>query len=306
MRIVEDVTSFDEALPSLVLTIGSFDGVHLGHQRILNALLAEARACNGVAAVMTLRPHPREFFSPKNAPNILSDDCQKEALLAKLGVDLLFYLPFTADIAHMERQDFLETILLGRCHARHIIVGHDFAFGRGAEGNYEFLKAQAARLNFQVQEIPPLIIQGERVSSTLIREAILQGELDKAETFLGRRYAIAGEVISGRGMGVKLGFPTANVEPHNKTIPAHGVYVAEATVAGATYPAAVNIGIAPTIRHEDMMIEVHILDFDRRIVGERIEVTFHKRLRPEAKYESLDALIAAIQKDVDAVRAYFA
>ncbi len=305
MRIVEDVTSFEEELPALVLTIGSFDGVHLGHQRILQALIEDARERQGLAAVMTLRPHPREFFAPRNAPNILSDDLQKQALLEQMGVDILFYLPFTAEIAHMDRQDFLKEILLGRCCARKLIVGHDFAFGRGAEGNYEFLKEQTHRLNFEVREIPPLIIQGERVSSTLIREAILQGELDKTETFLGRRYAIAGEVISGRGMGVKLGFPTANVEPHNKTIPAHGVYVAEATMAGTTYPAAVNIGIAPTIRHEDMMIEVHILDFARNITGERIEVTFHKRLRPEAKYDSLDALIAAIQKDVDEVRQYF-
>ncbi len=305
MRLINDVTQFKEALPRLVLTIGSFDGVHLGHQRILREVVAEARKRSGTAASMTLQPHPREYFSPQNAPNILTDDEKKTELMEKIGLDVFFYLPFNSLIANMERQVFVEKILLERCNAEMILVGHDFAFGKGAEGNYAYLKSISSEYGFEVTEIPPLILHGERVSSTLIREAVLQGELDKAEVFLGRRYAISGTVLAGRGMGKKLGFPTANIEPHNKTIPAHGVYVAEVIYQGQKHAAAINIGIAPTIRHEDIMIEAHILDFDKNIVDERIEIVFHKRLRPEAKYDSYDALISAIHKDVEAVRSYF-
>ena len=305
MRLISDVTQFREVLPRLVLTIGSFDGVHLGHQRILREVVSEARKRNGTAAAMALQPHPREYFSPQNAPNILTDDEKKAELMEEIGLDVFFYLPFNSHIANMERQVFVEKILLECCHADMILVGHDFAFGKGAEGNFAYLDSISSQYGFDVIEVPPLILHGERVSSTLIREAVLQGELDKAEVYLGRRYAISGTVQSGRGMGKKLGFPTANIEPHNKTIPAHGVYVAEALYAGQTYAAAVNIGIAPTIRHDDIMIEAHILDFDKNIVNERIEIVFHKRLRPEAKYDSYDALISAIHKDVQAVRVYF-
>jgi riboflavin kinase/FMN adenylyltransferase len=185
------------------------------------------------------------------------------------------------------------------------IVGHDFAFGKDARGNFEYLEQVAPQYGLEVRQVPPVIIQGERVSSTLIRERVLQGELENVELFLGRKYSIVGTVTTGRGMGSKLGFPTANVEPHNSAVPAHGVYVAEALLDGQRYRAAVNIGIAPTIRHEDIMIEAHLLDFSGDIVGKRIEIVFHKRLRPEKKYATLDELIAAIAEDVAEVRSFF-
>jgi len=306
MQVVEDVRVFSEDLPGLCLTIGSFDGLHLGHRRIIDRLQAAARARGGTAALMTLRPHPRQFFAPESVPNLLTGDGQKERLLAELGVDVLFVLPFDASVANLPREQFLEDIVLERCRARHLVVGHDFAFGRGATGDYAWLAGQAPARGFTVEEVAPLIVGGERISSTLIREALLQGELEQAEGCLGRRYAIAGEVVRGRGVGVQLGFPTANIRPGAHVIPAHGVYAAEARFDGRRCIAAVNIGIAPTVRHEDITVEAFLLDFEGDIVGQSLELVFHRRLRPEVKFPDWEALKAAIAADVAAIRGYFA
>jgi len=306
MLIVEDVRNYDADFPELTLTIGSFDGVHLGHRRILDRLNEATRAHGGSSGVMTLRPHPREFFNPEHAPNILTTPEKKAALLRESGVDVLFILPFTAQVANLDRCEFLEKIVLGRCKARRLVVGHDFAFGRGARGNYDYLKEAAPEYGIGVEQVPPLILGGERVSSTLIREYVLQGDLEQVELYLGRKYSLMGRVISGRGMGAKLGWPTANIAPGNHAIPMHGIYVAEALLGGKKWQAAVNIGIAPTIRHEDIMVEAHLLDFEGDLVNQTLELVFHKRLRPEKKFASHEALSAAIAEDVAAVRAYFA
>lgn len=306
MRVIQDVRSFEGSYPELVLTIGSFDGIHRGHRRIIDTLTASARARRGTAAVMTLRPHPRQFFAPESAPNILTQEAKKESLLAEAGVDVLYYLPFGAEVAALDRADFLEEIVLQRCGARELIVGHDFAFGKGAAGNYAYLCGVAPGLGLEVVEAPALIIDGERVSSTLIRQYILQGDLAKVEKLLGRKYSVTGEVTTGRGMGRKLGFPTANIEPHNNAIPAHGVYAAEAIVDDIAYLAAVNVGIAPTLAHDSAKVEAYLLDFDGDLVGKSVEIVFHHRLRPEKKYDSLEALVAAIDADVQWIRSYFA
>ena len=306
MRIVENVLENHPAPgEGVALTIGSFDGVHRGHRALLDRLNAEARQSGLPSAVMTLRPHPRQFFNPGNAPNILTSDAQKARLLEELGVDALFFLPFDASVANLDREAFLRDIVVGRCDARKLVVGHDFRFGRGAAGTFEYLLETAPGLGVEVCQIDPLFAAGQCVSSTIIRERILQGEVESVEEFLGRRYSIEGEVVRGRGIGHELGFPTANVAPHNSAIPAHGVYAAEALVDGTRWMAAVNIGIAPTIRQEAVTIEAYLLDFDGDLAGRVIEVIFHRRMRPEKKYPSLDALIAAIAEDVAQVRAYF-
>ena len=306
MRIIEDVLRAEVDLPNIVLTIGSFDGIHLGHRCLLDELVQTARGSGGSSAVMTLRPHPRQVFSPENAPNILTCPRKKEQLLAEAGVDLLLVLPFNLKVASMSPGDFVESVIVGRCHARKVIVGHDFAFGQGGRGDFEFLRADARAYGFEVSQVPALVIQGERVSSTLIRERILDGELEKIDRFLGRPYSILGTVVTGRGMGAQLGFATANIEPGIRAVPAHGVYVAEALVGEERHMAAVNIGVAPTIRQADIVIEAHLLDFDRGLVGQTIEVIFHKRLRPEKKFDSYEELKAAIAQDVAKVRAHFA
>jgi len=305
VRIIDDVRQTREVFPNTVLTIGSFDGVHLGHRRIIDAVVHHAREISGTAALMTLRPHPRQYFSPDSAPNTLTGNEKKETLLAEAGIDVLYVLPFNADVASMERDAFVRDIVIERCQTKRLIVGHDFNFGKGARGNFEYLQEAAPGFGLEVEQIPELILEGERISSTLIRELVLQGDLPRAERFLGRRYSVLGEVITGRGMGRKLGYPTANIKPHNNAVPANGIYIAEALFDGNRYMAAVNIGIAPTIRHEDIMIEAYLLDYSGDLVGKTLEIVFHQRVRPEKKFNSLEDLIAAIDADVTATRSYF-
>lgn len=305
MRVFEDVRECAEHFPNVVLTIGSFDGLHLGHRRIIETVVRDARAMNGTAALMTLRPHPRQYFSPASAPNILTGDVKKEQLLAEAGIDVLYVLPFNAEVANLDRADFVEQIVAGRCQAKKLVVGHDFNFGKGALGNFDYLVERGASLGYTVEETPALIIDGERVSSTLIRELVLDGELDRIERFLGRKYSIVGEVTTGRGMGRQLGYPTANIKPHNNAVPANGIYVCEALFDGRRFMAAVNIGIAPTIQHDSITVEAYLLDFNENLVGKTLELVFHKRLRPEKKFNSLEELIRAIDADVDETRRYF-
>lgn len=307
MIIVDDVRAHDRpTFPHIVLTIGSFDGVHVGHRAILDRVRDEADAHGGTAAVLTLRPHPREYFTPHCAPNLLTAYDKKLELLAEAGVDVTFVLPFDAQTAALDRHVFLEDIIAQRCQARSLIVGHDFRFGRNASGDYDYLATTAPGLGLTVDQVPPLLIDGERVSSTLIRERILAGELDEAARLLGRPHSVRGEVQTGRGLGREFGFPTANVQPHHSAVPPHGVYAASLCHEGRAWPAAVNIGIAPTVPHAEPVIEVHILDYDGDLRNQIVEVVFYKRLRGEKKFPTLDALIAQIRSDVDSVRQYFA
>ena len=306
MEIIERVRENERKFPHVVLTLGSFDGVHRGHRRILDEVVKAARAANGTAAVLTMRPHPRQFFTPDHAPNLLTSDEKKFALFEDADVDVTFVLAFNADTANLLPEDFVRTIIHDRCHAREVIVGHDCRFGKGARGDYATLEALGPKYHYTTRQIPPLIVEGERISSTLIRERVLQADLDEVEKLLGRKYSIVGEVITGRGIGRKLGYPTANIRPHHSAIPAQGVYIAEAIVDDIHKPAAVNIGIAPTIRHEDITIEAYLLDFDGNLVGKKIELIFHRRIRPEKKFASITALTEAIAEDVEETRAHFA
>ena len=303
--VIDDVTKTKQAFPHVALTVGSFDGVHLGHQHILAHVLDAARADAGTAAVMTMRPHPRQYFAPDRAPNLLTPDAKKVELLARFGVEVVYFMPFDTHTANLEPEQFLAEILVGRCGARKLFVGHDFRFGKAARGDFDLLLRYRSEYGYSVKEVPPLVLDGERVSSTLIRERVIEGDLAGAERFLGRKYSIVGEVVEGRRLGAQLGFPTANVRPDQSAVPAHGVYVAEVRIDGRLIPSAVNIGIAPTIRHEDIMIEAHLLDFEGELRGREIEIVFHRRLRPEFKFPSREALVEQIARDIDTTRSYF-
>jgi len=305
MKVIENILESAAPFPHVVLTIGSFDGVHLGHQRILEEVAVAAHEANGTPAVMTLQPHPREVFSPNHAPNLLTTHTKKLELLHKAGIQAVFVLPFTKATAGLDPRVFFDTIILGRCRAAHLLVGHDFRFGNNGAGDYHLLAEMGRGRGIKVTQVPPLLIRGERVSSTAIRERILEGDLENAEEYLGRKYALTGEVFTGRHIGAALGFPTANIKPYHNAVPPHGVYASEVRVGGESHLAAVNIGIAPTIRHEDITIEAHLLDFSRDIAGAEIEVVFHTRLRPERRFPSREDLVIQIGKDIQAVRAYF-
>ena len=305
MRVIPDVRSTMEQYPRMVLTVGCFDGVHLGHQQILNALVEQSRAIDGTPAVMTLEPHPRRYFAPENAPNILTPNSMKYRLLEKHGVEALYILPFDEETANMSPQNFVETMLVAKCQATMVIVGHDFAFGHNAAGDYEYLNTAGKHYGFETRQIPPLIIGGQRVSSTLLRERVIQGEVEHLDQFLGRPFSLCGRVVPGRGIGRVLGFPTANLDIGDCVAPAHGVYAAKAVVEGVARVAAVNIGIAPTMRDTHPLVEAHLLDFAGALGDVEMELFLYKRLRPEKKFVSRDALIAAIAADVQYIRNYF-
>ncbi len=305
MDVIDDIRQSDAEYPNVVMTVGSFDGIHLGHRSILERVVSKAQEIGGTPAVLTMRPHPREYFAPEHAPNLLTSFKKKCQLIEEAGVEVLYVLPFDRDAANMEPQVFVQEILSGRCHAKAVVVGHDCRFGKGAQGDVEFLEKAGPEYGFTVEEVPPLIVDAERVSSTLVRERVIQGDLASVETLLGRKYSVIGEVQSGRGIGATIGFPTANIKPDHSAVPAQGVYIAEAVLDGRRFPAAVNIGIAPTIRHEDVTIEAHLLDFSEDITGSEIEIVFHRRIRPEKKFGSREELQEQIGRDVEAVRAHF-
>lgn len=306
MDIVEVARNGPHSGHELVLTLGSFDGLHIGHQAILRRVVAAARERSTQAAVMTLRPHPQAFFRPENPPELLTSDATRESLFAQAGLDILFYLPFDAETAALEREAFLDRILLGACGARHLVIGYDLRFGNGAKGDYPYLEAIGPEKGFTTERVDPVTLDGTRVSSSAIRQALAAGELALAERMLGRPYGLTGTVTTGRGLGKGLGFPTANIAPAHTALPADGIYVAEAHVAGQCWKAAVNVGYAPTLRHETRTVEAFLLDFSGELLGVPIELIFRQRIRPEKKFDSLDDLKSAIAADVTAVRDYFA
>ena len=305
MDVIQDATTCDSNYPNLVLTVGSFDGVHLGHRAILNTVLTRARERGGTAALMSLQPHPKAFFQGVDDFALLSDPVQKVALLRAAGLDAYYILPFNDAVARMEPGEFLIRILVGQCKAVHLIVGEDFAFGAGARGNVAFIEREGAHYGLTVEVVPPIYAGAERVSSTRIRSLVAAGQMEEARALLGRPYAVAGTVTRGRGMGKELGCPTANLKTDCVLLPAHGIYAARVNIDGESRLAAVNIGYAPTLPHERPVVEAHLLDFEGELSERRIEVELHHRLRGEKKFNGLTELKAAIQNDIVQIRQYF-
>jgi riboflavin kinase/FMN adenylyltransferase len=306
MDVIQDATTCDCGYSNLVLTVGSFDGVHLGHQAILNTVIERARERGGTAALMSLQPHPKAFFQGVDDFALLSDPLQKEALLRSQGIEAYFVLPFNGAVARMEPGEFLSRILVEQCKAVHLVVGDDFAFGAGARGNVAFIQREGADYGLTVDVVSPVYVGGERVSSTRIRGLVATGHVEEAAALLGRPYAVAGTVTRGRGMGKELGYPTANLHTESVLLPAHGIYAARVTLEGKSLLAAVNIGYAPTLPHARPVVEAHLLDFEGELAGRRIEVELHHRLRGEKKFDGLAELKAAIQNDIVHIRQYFA
>lgn len=305
MDVIQDATTCNANYPNLVLTVGSFDGVHLGHRAILNTVRDCARQRGGTAALMSLQPHPKAFFQGVDDFALLSDPLQKETLLRDAGIEAYFILPFNGTVARMAPGEFLSRILVGQCKAVHLVVGEDFAFGAGARGNVAFIEREGPHFGVTVEVVPPVYLGGERVSSTRIRGLVAAGQMEEAWALLGRPYAVAGTVTRGRGMGKELGFPTANLKTDSVLLPAHGIYAARVSIDGESVLGAVNIGYAPTLPHERPVVEAHLLDFEGELAERRIEVELHHRLRGEKKFDGIHALKAAIQNDIVQIRQHF-
>ena len=292
---------------STVLTIGNFDGVHLGHRALLAELTAKARELALPATVLTFEPHPRELFAPDQAPARLASLRDKIELLADCGVDRVHVCRFNRKLAALSAEQFVERILVQGLSLRHLIVGDDFRFGKGRGGDFALLQRMGREHRFAVEAMHTVDFGGIRVSSSAVREALAAGNIEHAEELLGRSYVIAGRGMDGKKIGRTLGFPTANIQVRRKRLPLSGVFaVTVSGLAAQPLPGAANIGVRPTLAAGlKPVLEVHLLDFDRDIYGTHVDVNFLHKLRDEAKYDSLDELKAQIARDVAAVRALF-
>jgi len=286
-----------------VATIGNFDGVHLGHQHMIAALRAKATALGLPAAVITFEPTPREHFEGPAAPSRLTRLREKLAALAQYGIDRVVVLRFDDRMRGMGAREFVDRLLVEGLAVRHLVVGHDFHFARRREGTVATLREAGSAHGFTVEEIGQFLVDGERVSSSLLREALNRGDLVRATRLLGRPYRMAGRVRLGQKLGRRLGFPTANLALHRKVVPLWGIFAVRASGAGLVgHPAVASLGTRPTVNGTDPLLEVHLFDWDGSLYGRYLYVDFVERLRDEQRFESLDALVAQMHRDAAAAR----
>jgi riboflavin kinase/FMN adenylyltransferase len=304
MEILRTIPELARLPGPLFLAIGVFDGVHLGHQAVIRTSARHAEEASGTPVVVTFDPHPAKVLRPDKAPHLLTATQHKIALIRDLGVAQLLVLTFDKQFAGTPPEDFVLQLVRHSHPLREICVGHEWSFGKGRAGNLDLLKKLGAEHEFNVVGIKPVTVDGAVVSSTAIRHAVEQGDLARAAAMLGREYTILGTVKSGAKLGRKLGFPTANLSAHSEQFPPNGVYVAEAKLNGATYRGVANLGQRPTIAGgtPERLLELHLFDLDHDIYGEDLEVRFVRFLRPEKKFESLEALTEQIARDVQLAR----
>jgi riboflavin kinase/FMN adenylyltransferase len=296
------------ASSAVALTIGNFDGVHLGHQAMLARLTDAARQLGVPPCVMTFEPHPREFFAPDQAPTRLTSLREKLELLARFGVERTYVRRFDFEFAKTAPEDFIDRILHRGLAARWILVGDDFRFGARRGGDLAMLKQAAGRCGFEVHVMASVAADSVRVSSTAVRESLAAGDMRRAQRLLGRAYSISGRVVSGDRIGRKLGFPTANVLMKHNRPPLSGIFAVEVHGLGAQpLPGAASLGVRPTIANTPQpCLEVHLLDFSGDLYGAHLQVDFLHKLRDEEKYADVETLKRAIANDVNNTRGYFA
>ena len=286
------------------ITIGSFDGVHLGHQKIINKLVAGAHAQGAPAVVLTFDPSPAVVLGKRPEPYYLTTPEERALLLGDLGVDIVITYPFTRDVATISARNFISN-LKSQLGVRHLCVGHDFALGRNREGDVNFLTKLGEEFDYQVEVVSPLEISDEVVSSSRIRARLLDGDVEQAKSLLGRPHRVKGEVVSGDGRGKTIGIPTANLSVWSKrALPSAGVYVCNAQVNGINWGAVTNIGVRPTFENRlvTQRVETHILDFNKDIYGQNVLLDFHSYIRAEQRFKDVDALVQQIHKDITTTR----
>lgn len=284
------------------VTIGNFDGLHLGHQAMLARLQDVARARGLPSCVLSFEPHPREFFTPEQAPARLSSLREKAECLQRMGIDRLHVFRFDRAFSALSAEAFIEQVLGTTLQARYVLVGDDFRYGAKRTGDFSLLKQAGQSLGFDAEFLPTVEVAGERASSTAVRQALAADELEHAERLLGRPYSISGRVVHGDKLGRDIGFPTANIQLKHNRPPLLGIFAVEVYgLNGEPLPGAASLGKRPTVKNPDAVpvLEVHLFDFNAEIYGRRVRVDFLHKLRDEEKYPDLDSLVAQIQRDVD-------
>jgi riboflavin kinase/FMN adenylyltransferase len=303
MKIIKGIDEIPSEFRDAFVTIGNFDGIHLGHRLIFEQVIAAARKEKGKALVITFDPHPKMLLHPERRPFYLITSLEEKIrLLDEIGIDAVILIPFSLEFAKTTAEAFIHDILWDKLHIRKIFIGHDYTFGRGKEGNEAYLVLHGSKLGFNVDVVNAFTIKGGIVSSTRIRNAILDGDVKTAAGLLGRPYNLSGPVVEGHRRGAGLGFPTANIDPEKVLVPARGVYAVIVEVDGQRYQGVLNIGYNPTFADEKQSIEVHLLEFTGNIYGMTLEVLFIERIRNEVKFDGPDKLVAQILQDIDRAR----
>lgn len=307
MQLIRGLSHLDILSQGCALTIGNFDGLHLGHQQVLDKLAAQARHLSLPSVALVFEPQPLEYFLGDHAPSRLTRLREKAIQFAKSPIDALLVLPFNSSLADIDAEQFISEILIKKLNVKHLVIGDDFHFGKARRGNFALLQSKGREYGFSVENSPSFELDGLRISSTLIRDALGEGHLDLAKTLLGRDYSVCGRVAHGDKRGRQLGFPTANVEMLRKNIPLNGVFAV--TLSGLDnniYQGVANLGTRPTFDGQSRaVLETHLFDFQENIYGRYVEVHFKAKLRDEIRFANLAELQAQIQKDVTAAKQFF-
>jgi len=303
MEIIRELSEIKGKLKATCLTIGNFDGLHLGHQKLITRVRSRAQAEDYTSMVVTFDPHPLRVLVGSKTPPFITLTRQKADLIAEMGIDYLFLIRFTKELAATEPEDFVRRYLVDGLAMKHLVIGYDYAFGKGRKGDYELLSRLGEQYGYTVERVEPVMVNDAVVSSTRIRDLVQGGHVWEVRPLLGRFYTVYGEVIQGRDRGAKLlGFPTANLKLTDELFPKTGVYAVLVKVDGKTLRAVANIGYNPTFGNDALSVEVHVLDFEGRLYGKTLKVMFVQRIRSEQKFDCVDSLRARIGEDIEIAR----
>lgn len=306
MQLVRGLHNLRPRHRGCVATIGNFDGVHRGHQAILARLRERAAELGLPSCVVIFEPQPREFFAPDKAPARLTRLREKLCLLEQQGIDQVLCLAFNRRLRELSAAEFVQAVLVEGLAVRHLEVGDDFRFGCDRAGDFDFLLRAGAAEEFSVEAATTIEVDGQRVSSTRLREVLARGDLQAAQALLGRPFSLTGRIVHGQKLGRQLGAPTANVQLKRRSTPLSGVYMVSLVLDGSPHPGVANIGMRPSVRSDGQPhLEVHLLDLQADLYGRRAQVVFHHKLRDEQRFASLEALKAAISADIAAARDYW-
>ena len=306
MAIISDLNQLRQPLTNPVLTIGNFDGVHRGHLALFDRVKERAKSIRGQSALMTFNPHPIKVMKPGNGPPLITLTQQKLELIADADIDVIFCIPFTKRFAAISARDFIQDILVRKIGIKELVVGYDYTFGHGREGNIELLQEMGKTWGFMVHVVEPVHVGDKLVSSTSIRNLVQDGNLSEARELLGRDYQICGTVVRGKNRGGRLlGFPTANLKLIDELVPKGGVYAVKVVIGNQTYNGVTNIGYNPTFGTGPFSVETHLLDFKGDLLGKNIHIRFIERLRDEQTFGSIEDLAGQIGRDVHRARELF-
>lgn len=298
MIIFEGASQIKEELKNPMLTIGNFDGVHLGHQELFRTIIKRAHEIGGVSVVYTFDPHPLKVLDPDRFFPLITTREEKERVIEWIGVDVLIRERFTKDFAQLSTDEFVRDVVCDKIHAQEVFIGPDYRFGRGREGTTDLLKSLGEHCGLTVGILDKVKVDGIEVRSTMIRNYVLEGKVREAAKFLGRGYTLRGKVIKGQAQGKKMGIPTANLEPEKELYPRSGIFAVKVLVKDSYTKGVLNIGTNPTFPGKGFSLEVHLFDFDQHIYGSEIELIFVEKLRDEKKFETPALLVEQIKEDI--------